>query len=235
MTDSVQAVLPLWDRVIALAEQAGPRDWTRPTPEPGMLVRDVVSHVASGVPVPARTPEHLLEGLRRAREAYLAHLAAAEQHLHGHPHHGHHQQRHDHALGAACLDLYVHAHDLASALHVPVDLDDDSPAVREACHYLLHLAPKLFTVRAGAQEGDTLRLGVPGAEAADGRWATVEGLATATRLDRPATDGSVTAKPAALVLLLAGRGDPGHWRARGALEWSGESGEAFVRRARLLA
>ncbi|HEV7826994.1 MAG TPA: maleylpyruvate isomerase N-terminal domain-containing protein [Mycobacteriales bacterium] len=225
MTDSVRAVLPLWDRVIALAEGASPTDWSRPTPDPGLDVRGVVSHVA--VAPPAGAPAQLLEGLHRAREAYLAHLAHAELHLHGHGHHHRHGQ--DRALGAACLDLYVHAHDLAGALGVPVDLDEDSPAIREACRYVMGLAPKLFTVRAGAQAGDTLRLGVPGA------LAEVAALPSRRGEERPATDGTVTATPVALVLLLAGRGDPGLWRARGALEWTGESGEAFVTKARLLA
>jgi hypothetical protein len=228
MTDAVRAVLPLWDRVIALAEGADPADWSRPTPDPGLDVRGVVSHVA--VAPPTGTPAQLLERLRQAREAYLAHLAQAERHLHGHGH-GHHHHDHDVALGAACLDLYVHAHDLAGALGVPVDLGEDSPAVREAYRYVMGLAPKLFTVRAGAQAGDTLRLG------AGGEQAEVEALPRrgAPGELRPAIDGTVTATPAALVLLLAGRGDPGLWRARGALEWSGESGEAFVTKARLLA
>ncbi|HEY0485298.1 MAG TPA: maleylpyruvate isomerase N-terminal domain-containing protein [Mycobacteriales bacterium] len=227
MTDSVRAVLPLWDRVIALAEQVSPADWSRPTPDPGLDVRGVVSHVA--VAPPTRSPAQLLEELHRAREAYLAHLAAAERHLHGHAHGHHRHHGHDRALGAACLDLYVHSHDLASALGVPVDLEEDSAAVREAYRYVLDLAPKLFTVRAGARAGDTLRLGVPGGHE------EVAALPSRHGDGRPATDGTVTATPAALVLLLAGRGDPGLWRARGALEWSGESGEAFVARARLLA
>jgi hypothetical protein len=222
MTAPEAAVLSLWDRVIALAEQAGATDWTRPTPDPEMTVRDVVSHVAAGTAVGrAGTPDQLVEGLRLARAAHAERLAAdaAAAHGPGHPHH---------AIGASCLDLYVHAHDLSTALGVPVDLDEDSPAVREACRYLLHLAPRLLAVRAGAQAGDTLRVGLPGDE--------TQVTVGSTELWRPdCADGSVTATPAALVLLLAGRGDPGHWRARGALDWSGSSGEAFVRKARLYA
>lgn len=41
--------------------------------------------------------------------------------------------------------------------------------------------------------------------------------------------------PPALVLLLAERGDPDVWRAAGMLEWCGPAGDAYVRRARLLA
>ncbi|HEV7756465.1 MAG TPA: maleylpyruvate isomerase N-terminal domain-containing protein [Mycobacteriales bacterium] len=220
MTAPAQAVLSLWDRVIALAEQAEATDWGRPTPDPEMTVRDVVGHVASGIAVGRTgTPDELIEGLRLARAAHAERLAADAAAAHG-PGHNHH------AVGASCLDLYVHAHDLSTALGVPVDLTEDSPAVREAARYLLHLAPRLLALRAGAQTGDTLRVGLPGAETE----LTVGGA----ELWRPdGADGSVTATPAALVLLLAGRGDPGHWRARGALDWSGSSGEAFVRKARL--
>jgi uncharacterized protein (TIGR03083 family) len=224
MTAPAQSVLSLWDRVIALAEQAGATDWARPTPDPEMTVRDVVSHVAAGTAVPggrAGTPEQLVAGLRLARAAHAERLAADAAAAHG-PGHVHH------AVGASCLDLYVHAHDLSTALGLPVDLEEDSPAVRAACRYLLHLAPRLLALRAGAQAGDTLRVGLGGAETE----LTVGGA----ELWRPdGADGSVTATPAALVLLLAGRGDPGQWRARGALDWSGSSGEAFVRKARLYA
>jgi hypothetical protein len=224
MTEPATPVLELWDRVIALAEQAAPTDWTRPTPDPDMTVGDVVTHVAAGAPLLGRSPAELLDGLRLAREAYASRVTLAEP--------GHHV-RDDRALGASCLDLYVHAHDVATALRIPVDLDDDSPAVAAACRYLMHLAPKLMTARVGAQEGDAVRLALPGVG---------DGLATAgPRLWRPDSedadadpdDGTVVAKPAAFVLLLAGRGDPGHYRARGALDWSGASGEAFVRKARL--
>jgi hypothetical protein len=213
-----EPVLELWDRVITLAERVAPGDWSRPTPDPDMSVRDVVTHVAAGAPLLGRTPAELVDGLRLAREAYASRLAT----VHGDPADHHLQSR---ALGASCLDLYVHAHDVASALGIPVDLDDASPAVAEACRYLMHLAPKLMSVRVRAQEGDSVRLALPGVgdrEATAGLW-------------RPdGADGSVVAKPAAFILLLAGRGDPGHWRARGALEWSGVSGEAFVQKARLL-
>jgi hypothetical protein len=258
MTDAARAVLTLWDRVIALAEQAQPLDWTRPTPDPDMTVRDVVSHVAAGTAIPAGPrvpPAELVEGLRLARAEYEARLAAVARHhrrheeQHDEPHDATHLRR---QLGATCLDLYVHAHDLSTALGVPVDLDDDSPAVTEACQYLLGLTPHLFAGRAGAHEGQTLRVGLPGmAErgpvlaAADGATVTVAGGRGLWRPDATAegqpdgtdTDGAgvVTAKPAAFVLLLAGRGDPAQWRDRGALEWSGDSGEAFVRKARLFA
>jgi hypothetical protein len=222
MTAPEQAVLSLWDRVIDLAERAGATDWARPTPDPEMTVRDVVSHVASGTATGRTgTPEQLVQGLRLARAAHAERLAADAAAAHG-PGHVHH------AVGASCLDLYVHAHDLSTALGVPVDLDEDSPAVREAAHYLLHLAPRLLALRAGARAGDTLRVGLPGDE--------TQLTVGREELWRPdGAEGSVTATPAALVLLLAGRGDPGHWRARGALDWSGPSGEAFVQKARLYA
>jgi hypothetical protein len=217
-------VLALWDRVIALAEQAAPGDWTRPTPDPEMTVRDVVTHVAAGAPLLGPGPAELVDGLRLAREAYASRLAIT------HESPGHHV-RDNRALGASCLDLYVHAHDVASALGIPVDLDDDSPAVAAACRYLMQLAPKLMTVRVGAQEGDSVRLALPGVGndvATAGLWRP-DGIE-----DAAGAQGAVVAKPAAFILLLAGRGDPGHWRARGALEWSGASGEAFVQKARLL-
>jgi hypothetical protein len=246
MTDAARAVLTLWDRVISLAEQAQPLDWTRPTPDPDMTVRDVVSHVAAGTAIPAGpavSAAELVEGLRLARAEYEARLAAVTRH---HDRHIDHDATHlRRQLGATCLDLYVHTHDLQAALGVPVDLDDDSPAVTEACQYLLGLTPHLFAGRAGAQEGQALRVGLPGMAqrgpvlaAAEGATVTVadgRGLWRPDGVDGDDAVGVVTAKPAAFVLLLAGRGDPGHWRDRGALEWSGDSGEAFVRKARLFA
>jgi hypothetical protein len=214
MADETRPVLELWDRVIDLAEQARPADWSRPTPDPDMSVRDVVVHVAAGAPLLGRSPAELLDGLRLAREAYVARTVATPQ---GDP------GRDERALGASCLDLYVHAHDVASALGVPVDLDEDSPAVRAAAEYLLRLAPRLFELRAGARHGDAVRLGLGDEETTAGLW------------HPGGAEGVVTATPAAFVLLLAGRGDPGQWRARGALDWSGAAGEAFVQRARLYA
>jgi hypothetical protein len=230
MTDAVQAVLGLWDRVILLAEQAEAADWGRPTPDPEMTIRDVVTHVAgpaARLAGPDAPPAELLDALRRARDAAAHRL----DHHPGSPR----------ATGAACLDLYVHAHDVAAGLGVPVDLDDDSPAVAEACRYLLGLAPAL-SARAGAAG---LRVGLPGT-GTGGLWLPAEAEAEAearaitaeaeTReITAEAETGAITATPAAFVLLLAGRGDPRRWRDRGALDWSGAAGEAFVTKARLYA
>lgn len=232
MDDAAKAVEDLWDRVVALAERIGPAEWSRPTPCPDLDVKGVVAHVATtpgpGVRAGA-TPERLVAELRaaRAREAArVAALTGADTTGRGD---GASTER---VLGAACLDLWVHAHDLSVALGEPVDLDEDSPAVAEACRYLLRFTPQLFAARSGADDGAALQIALRGpvdhdaaleVRDARGRWRN--GAAGAAH--------AVSATPAAFILLLSGRGEPEQWRGLGALEWSGDGGEAFVHSARL--
>lgn len=237
MADAGTALAETWDRMVALAERIEPCDWSRPTPCPDLDVHALVAHVATATADPGRagTPERLLDGLRATRASQLSRSAAWAGPNPDKPGPGPASEtRRQRMLGASCLDMWVHAYDLATALDEPLDLDADSPALQESCRYLLGLSPQLFALRTGADEGAGLRVTLRGRltqrtalEVRDGR-----GVESS---DRDAAGQAVTATPAAFVLLLSGRGDPQHWRDLGALEWSGSHGEAFVNRARLFA
>lgn len=211
----------LWDGLVVRAEALQDEDWSLPTQDRDMDVRDLVVHLATTGAARAspRGTAGLLRELRetrdqaRSRLVSLASTAEAAAGLEG--------NRDRRLLGAHCLDLVVHCHDLAAAVGERLDLVD-SPAAAEACRYVLPMAERLLARRAG------------------------NGLAAAPRLEvgRSVTGGPgtpwpgqeeavVTATPAALVLLLSGRSDPDEWRRRGALTWSGEAAESFVRRVRL--
>ena len=228
------SLLELWDRLVSTAERLEPGDWARPTPDPGMLVRDLVGHVAAGAtpraPGPGG-PAELLERLKAAREAMVGRALGAAGTGAADPGdaalavagHGTVPLARR-LLGAACLDLYVHSHDLGASLGAGADLEEDSVALAEACGYLLRLAPRLL-VRSGGRAD--LRIAVAGLDPA-----------VATGAGSPAPDGEakraeLAATPAAFVLLLSGRADPASLHAAGALEWSGAAAGTFVERARL--
>ncbi len=199
------AVLELWDRLIRLATHIRPDDWSRPTPCPDADVGGLITHVA-GVHGALGAPVDALRSARAAQEAQIAAWSNAVSPT---------SQRR--LLRASCLDLWVHAYDLATALGEPVDLDDEgSPALTEACSYLLDHVPHLLARRSDPAEISAVRIALRGI------------------MDDDSAQSNVTAKPGAFVLLLSGRGDPDHWRDLGALAWSGAGGEAFVHKARLL-
>lgn len=235
MHDAASPLIALWDGIIARAEMLQPVDWSRPTPCPGLDVRGLVTHVGTGpgiAPGQLDGRPQLLRRLTTARAeqaARVAALGAVEAPTPGNRGENGYERR---MLGAWCLDIYVHAYDLAAALGEPVKLDDRSPAVAEACGYLLRLTPHLFGTRCGAPEGATLRIALRGMPHADGTLRVVNGRGIWIP-DVDAAADTVTATPAAYVLLLSGRGDPRRWRSAGALEWSGSTGEAFVATARL--
>lgn len=138
------------------------------------------------------------------------------------------------SAGAHCLDLWVHTYDLAAAVGQPVDLHDDSPALQAACGYVLEHLPRLVALRCGLAEDTAIRVVLRGAVTHDAAVA-VRGGRELWELQRGSADHEITGTASALVLLLSGRGDPDHWRQRGALDWSGAGGDAFVHNARLVA
>jgi hypothetical protein len=223
MRDAARSVRQLWDDVIELSEQLRGDDWLRPTPDRDLDVCALVVHLAGATPTTSTAV--LLEQLRAARDAQAVRLAglsvAADEAWRA----GVETTRDQRLLRASCLDMFVHAHDLATALGHEPGLDN-TPAAIEACRYLMPLVEHLLTTRvtgtmdgpADAAAGRSVRLEVPGV----GRAPT----------GSPGAD-VVATTPAALVLLLSGRADPDEWRRRGAVTWSGPMGEAFVRRARL--
>lgn len=218
---ATDAILDLWDQLIGLAERIGAEALSRPTPCAGTDVGALVAHIA-GVHGPISGADGLVAGLRRARAAQIAGWRAD----------GTNPVLRRRQLGASCLDLWVHAWDLATAVGEPVDLDEDSAALAEAWNYLSAYLPRLAARWSGAAEDAALRIVLNGpVDHAAG--AAVQGGRAVWSPDRDRGQHTVTGKMGALVLLVSGRGDPEHWRERNALAWSGSSGEAFVHRARL--
>jgi len=225
------AVEDLWDRLIELASRVGPDDRSLSTPCPGTDVGGLISHVA-GVHAATRgdhgAPDALVDSLRRARAAQVAAWGGGGQGRPG----AVNQTLHRRLLQASCLDLWVHTYDLATAIGEPVDLGEDSPALGEAWRYLSEHLPRLLARRSGLGGDSTVRIVVRGAVDHDAVAAVRDGRGLWSP-DRCGVEHMVSGEPGALVLLLSGRGDPEHWRQQGALEWSGATGEAFVRGARL--
>ena len=62
-------------------------------------------------------------------------------------------------LGAQCLDMCLHVHDLTAALGAPADLRDHEAAAREACRLVLRVLPRLLVAAVGADDA-TLRVAV---------------------------------------------------------------------------
>lgn len=215
MRAAASAVIQLWDGVVERAEQLQGDDWLRPTPDRDMDVRALVVHLTTTPPAhPPASSASLLEQLRATRDAQAVRLSGLAEAADEAWRAGAETTRDHRLLRASALDMFVHAHDLSTALGHEPDLDDSAVAM-ESCHYLLPMLGHLLPTR----EGDlAVRFDVPG-------------VSSAAHGDAGAD--VVTATPAALVLLLSGRGDADEWRRRGALTWSGPAGEAFVRQARL--
>jgi hypothetical protein len=218
MKDAASSVIRLWDGVIERAEQLDGDDWLRPTPERDMDVRALVVHLTTTLsPAAARgATTILLEQLRATRDAQAVRLSRLAEEADEARQAGAQTTRGQRLLRASCLDMFVHAHDLSVALGHEPHLDD-SAAATEACRYLMPMVGHLLTGDVGLAPASSVRLDVAGLEPPSAQ---------------PGTD-VVTATPAALVLLLSGRGDADEWRERGALSWSGPTADAFVRRARL--
>jgi uncharacterized protein (TIGR03083 family) len=260
--DRAAAAGALWDRVIALAEGVDDRAWTRETPCPGWSVQDMLAHLSAvqvgfdaGIDLPTPqgwTPPSdpqsawtesgvvarrswdraaVLTELREARAGHVARLSAVrdwsaqttgplgpttEEGL----------------LQIRLFDLWVHVQDLREALGLDIDADDTSTAAVLAHTFVLDRVPYLFVKRAGAVDGATMRL-VLGAPLDFDSVLEVSGGRARFNPEADPGSCSVTAAPAALTLLCAGRGDPERYRSAGLLEWTGPRGEEFVERARL--
>jgi len=215
MEDAARSLLDLWDLAERTVDELDAADWARPLPV--------------GVPGPVDVAELTLHlaGLHYATtDAVRAGLAAARRRaalrLLGH-------RAGDPELGAQCLDMCLHVHDLLAALGRRADLAGHEGAAREACHLVMGCLPRLLVAAVGGDD-TTLRVVVRGddhiRDVHVARGAVVPGRAPrcADRLDT---------EPAALVLLLAGRRDADDLRAEGVLSWSGPVADAFVHRARL--
>ena len=128
---------------------------------------------------------------------------------------------------ARCFDVWVHLQDLNEALERPVDSDDRSPGATAAALFVLNVVPWMYAKRVGAPEGSTMRLQV-GPPVDHDRVVQITNGRAAWHDDVDAGDCVVTATPAALTLLLAGRGSPQRWRDAGVLSWAGSRGSDFV-------
>lgn len=215
------AVVELWDRLVRLGSLVRDEDWQRPTPCPGTDVRALAQHVVGVHRVAGAGADGLVAGLEAARAAQVAQISASAP-----------SSAQERRLRVHCLDLWVHAYDLATALGEPVDLDEDSVALAEACRCALGYTPQLVARGSGAGEDSTVRIALRGTLDHDAA-VVVRGDRGLWRPDDASSGHSVSAAPGAFVLLLSGRGDAEHWRDRGALTWSGTGGEAFVRKTRL--
>jgi hypothetical protein len=214
--DATRALLGLWDVADANVRSLAPDDWGRPLPGAGAGPADVAELAIHLTGVHYAGPETLRAALGAARHRALTQLAD--------------RRAGDPVLGAQCLDMCLHVHDLTAALGAPADLRDHEPAAREACRLVLRVLPRLLVAAVGAGDA-TLRLAV---RAGDDRAVHV----THGTVVPGGTDGGADAveiDPGGLLLLLTGRRDAESLRAAGALDWSGPAADAFVHRARLLA
>lgn len=216
MEDATRALLGLWDVADENVRSLAPADWARPLPDTGAGPADVAELAIHLTGVHYAGPETLRAALGAARHRALTQLG---DRVAGDP-----------VLGAQCLDMCLHVHDLTAALGAPADLRDHEPAAREACRLVLRVLPRLLVAAVGAGDA-TLRLAV---RAGDDRAVHVTHGAVVPGGTDEAAD-AVEIDPGGLLLLLTGRRDAESLRAAGALDWSGPVADAFVHRARLLA
>lgn len=216
MEDATRALLGLWDVADETVRSLAPGDWARPLPGAGAGPADVAELAIHLTGVHYAGPETLRGALGAARHRTLTQLAD--------------RAAGDPVLGAQCLDMCLHVHDLTAALGAPADLRDHEPAAREACRLVLRVLPRLLVAAVGAGDA-TLRLAV---RAGDDRAVHVTHGAVVPGGTDEAAD-AVEIDPGGLLLLLTGRRDAESLRAAGALHWSGPVADAFVHRARLLA
>ncbi|MDD7937625.1 hypothetical protein PHK61_04220 [Actinomycetospora lutea] len=221
MDDATRAVLELWDVAEEAVDGLAVADWTRPAPGPEPTVGDLVTHLAGiHLGVHYAGPDQLrasLAGARRHTALLLEGRAAG-----------------DRVLGAHCLDLCLHAHDLTTALAAPVDLADHATATVEACRLVIDMAPRLLVSALGARDA-TVRLVVrrPDAGRRPALERTVHVVGGRCTGPGDAEPDVVDIDADALLLLLAGRRRAESLAATGAAAWSGDAADAFVHRARL--
>ena len=185
-------------------------------------------------PIAARSrwaPEQRLEELTTAADAHVAALADSTDWLEatagpvG-------QTTKDGLFRTRAFDVWVHLQDLRLALDLPVAVDDPSDGAAVAHEYVVGLLPWMFVKRAGARDGNALRITLGPPTNHDNVLHVVGGRATWDPTADPG-DCVITGAGGVLTLLTAGRGTPEHWRDAGALSWAGARGDDFVERARM--
>ena len=216
MDDATRALMGLWDVAGENVRALGAEDWARPLPGAGVGPADVAELAIHLTGVHYAGPETLREAVAAARHRAETQLAGRTS---GDP-----------VLGAQCLDMCLHVHDLTSALGAPADLRDHEAAAREACRLVLRVLPRLLVAAVGADDA-TLRVAV---RLGDDRAVHVTHGTVVPGRPEDAAD-AVEIDPGGLLLLLAGRRDAESLRDAGALSWTGPAAEAFVHRARLVA
>ena len=218
MDDATRALMGLWDVAGENVRALGAEDWARPLPGAGVGPADVAELAIHLTGVHYAGPETLREAVAAARHRAETQLAGRTS---GDP-----------VLGAQCLDMCLHVHDLTAALGTPADLRDHEAAAREACRLVLRVLPRLLVAAVGADDA-TLRVAV---RLGDDRAVHVtHGSVVPARPEDSGAADAVEIDPGGLLLLLAGRRDAESLRDAGALSWTGPAAEAFVHRARLVA
>jgi hypothetical protein len=142
-------------------------------------------------------------------------------------------------LGAQCLDMCLHGHDLARALDRPFDLGSYEPAALEACRLLVGVTPRLLVAAlgaAGSRDAAVRLLVRPGRDRPPVVDRTVR-----LRDGHPAEEGPTDARTDTVdvtavgwLLLLSGRQDAEGLAAEGQAGWSGDAADRLVHRARLV-
>lgn len=235
MGRTVDATTDQWDRFLRLAQRIGPADWSRPTPARGLDVRGLMTHVGGAVPPTADgTPPDPLAGVRAGRDRQVRLAIARDDHTSETAVSSSRDLTRDAAVHPSSgMDLWVHSHDLRTALGEHTDLEDRAPAVINGVAWVSGYLPRLFAAAAGRSTDRAVRVRMMGAgAAADGVVAVRAGNPLWLPLDHP-TDDHLNITPAALLLLLSGRVSPAGLRDRGALEWSGAAAQLLVQHTRL--
>jgi uncharacterized protein (TIGR03083 family) len=135
-------------------------------------------------------------------------------------------------LRTRAFDLWVHLQDLRMALDAGADVTDASAGAVLAYEYVIGLVPYVAARRVALPDGSAVRLRLRTPHELD-RIVRITDRRGAWEEPSSPGDADVEAAPGALVLLLAGRGDPAGWHGDGHLDWRGDVGRDFVERGRL--
>jgi len=228
------SLVALWDRIAEAVPVLDADDRVRPTACPDTDVTGLAAHLAGAH---WAGPDRVRQALTAARDGAVRRVGS--------------RPSGDRVLGADCLDLWVHAHDLDAATRAPLDLVRADAVALEACRLVVDLAPGLLrpagapagalhlVVRRPGRDGTALvrTLAVGGGCLADGATSTGPSGARLAAVDEGPVAGSAASTleidADALLLLLTGRRSAAALRAEGAADWAGGPAAAFVARARL--